>query len=108
MMEDKRKEELKEKVDAVSDCLREIKLREEEVAKISEALEFMKRYWYCDIWIKAVDDKDKSKVKEFKIPLWGMEGTKVIDVIEEELEKKAEEYRDEILKRYEKMDKLLK
>lgn len=107
-MEDKRKEEIKQKVDAIGACLEEIKLCEEELAKISEAFEFIERYWYCDIWAKAVDDEDSSKVEEFKIPLTVRNRSKVIDVIKDRFTEEAEEYRDEILKRYEEMDKLLK
>ena len=107
-MEDKRKEELKEKADAVSACLEEINICEEEIARISEIFKFIERYWYCDIWVKAVDDKDKSKVKEFKIPLTARNRSKVINIIKDRLMAEAEEYRDEILKRYEGMDKLFK
>ena len=105
MMEDKRKEEIKQKVDTIGGCIKEIKLCEQELAKTSEALEFMKRYWYCDVWVKAVDDEDKSKVKEFKIPLTARNRLKVIDIIKDRLK---EEDRDEILKRYEEMDELFK
>lgn len=108
MMEDKRKEELKEKADAASACLEEINICEEEIAKISEIFKFIERYWYCDIWVKAVDDKDKSEVKEFKIPLTARNRLKVIDIIKDRLKEEEEEDRDEILKRYEEMDKLLK
>lgn len=107
-MEDKRKEELKEKADAASACLEEINICEEEIAKISEIFKFMERYWYCDIWAKAVDDEDSSKVKEFKIPLTARNRSKVIDIIKDRLTEEAEEYRDAILKRYEEMDELLK
>ena len=107
-MEDKRKEELKEKADAASACLEEINICEEEIAKISEIFKFMERYWYCDIWAKAVDDEDSSKVKEFKIPLTARNRSKVIDIIKDRLEEEAEEYRDAILKRYEEMDELFK
>lgn len=107
-MEDKRKEEIKQKADAIGDCLEEAKLCEEELSKISAAFDFIERYWYCDIWVKAVDDEDSSKVKEFKIPLFGQEMSKVIDAVKESLEEKAKEYRCEILNRYEEMDELLK
>lgn len=108
MMEDKREEEIKQKVDAIGDCLEKIKLCKEELAKISEAFEFVERYWYCDIWVKAVDDKDSSKVKEFKIPLTARNRSKVIDIIKDRLKEEEEEDRDEILKRYEEMDELFK
>ena len=107
-MEDKRKEELKEKADAASACLEEINICEEEITKISEIFKFIERYWYCDILVKAVDDKDKSEVKEFKIPLTARNRLKVIDIIKDRLKEEEEEDRDEILKLYEKMDKLLK
>lgn len=108
MMEDNRKEEIKQKADAIGACLEEIKLYEEKLADISEAFEFMERYWYCDIWVKAVNNKDCSKVEEFEIPLFGTDASKIIDVIKERLEERMKEDRDEILKRYEKMDKLLR
>ena len=57
---------------------------------------------------KAVDDKDKSKVKEFKIPLTARNRLKVIDIIKDRLKEEEEEDRDEILKRYEEMDELFK
>lgn len=108
MMEDKRKEEIKQKADAMGACLEKIKLCGEELAKISKAFEFIERYWYCDIWVKAVNDEDSSNVKEFEIPLFGLEKSKAIDVIKERLEEKAKEYRSRILKQYEEMDTLLK
>ena len=108
MMEDKRKEEIKQKVDTIGGCIKEIKLCEEEKAKISEAFEFIERYWHCEICAKAVDDEDSSKVKEFKIPLTARNRSKVIDIIKDRLEEEAEEYRDAILKRYEEMDELFK
>ena len=107
-MEDKRKEEIKQKVDTIGGCIKEIKLCEEELARISEAFEFVERYWYCDIWVKAVDDEDSSKVKGFEIPLFGLEKSKVIDAIKEGLEEKAKKYRDAISKQHEELDKLLK
>ena len=108
MMEDKRKEEIKQKVDTIGGCIKEIKLCEEELAKISEALEFMKRYWYCDVWVKAADEDGSGKIKEFEIPLFGTDASKVIDAIKERLEDKVKECRCGILIQYEKMDKLLK
>lgn len=100
--------ELKQKVEMICDCVKGINICEEEIAKISEAFEFIEKYWYCDIWAKAVDEEDSSTVKEFKIPLTARNRSKVIDVIKDRLEEEAEEYRDAILKRYEEMDKLLK
>lgn len=107
-MEDKRKEEIEQKTRVIRNHLEAIKFCEEELAKISEVFEFIERYWYRDIWVKAVDDEDGSEVKEFKIPLTARNRSKVIDVIKDRLAEEAEEYRDGILKRYEKMDKLLK
>ena len=107
-MEDKRKEEIEQKTRVIRNHLEAIKFCEEELAKISEAFEFIERYWYCDIWVKAVDDKDKSKVKEFKIPLTARNRLKVIDIIKDRLKEEEEEDRDEILKRYEELDELLK
>ena len=46
-MEDKRKEELKEKAERVSAWLEEINICEEEIARISEIFKFIERYWYC-------------------------------------------------------------
>ena len=68
MMEDKRKEELKEKADAASACLEEINICEEEIAKISEIFKFIERYWYCDIWVKQLTIKIKAKLKNLKFP----------------------------------------
>ena len=108
MIEDKRKKEIKQKVEMICDCVKGINICEEEIAKISEAFEFIERYWHCEICAKAVDDEDSSKVKEFKIPLTARNRSKVIDIIKDRLEEEAEEYRDAILKRYEEMDKFLK
>jgi hypothetical protein len=102
-MENKRKEEIKQKVDAIGDCLEEIKLCEEELAKISEAFEFVERYWCCNILIKPLD-----KEENFKIPLMGVYREKVISTIKEELTKKARCYKDKILKVYQELDELLK
>ena len=107
-MEDKRKEELKEKAERVSAWLEEINICEEEIARISEIFKFIERYWYCEIWVKAVDDKGESKVKEFKIPLTARNRLKVINIIKDRLKEEEEEDREEILKRYEEMDELLK
>lgn len=107
-MEDKRKEEIEQKTRVIRNHLEAIKFCEEELAKISEAFEFIERYWYCDIWVKTVDDKDKSEVKEFKIPLTARNRLKVIDIIKDRLKEEEEEDRDEILKRYEELDELLK
>ena len=108
MMEDKRKEEIKQKVEMICDCVKGINICEEKIAKISETFEFIERYWYCDIWAEAVDDEDSSKVKEFKIPFTARNRSKVIDIIKDRLEEEAEEYRDAILSRYEEIDKILK
>ena len=84
-MEDKRKEEIKQKVDTIGGCIKEIKLCEEELAKMSEALEFMKRYWYCDVWVKAADEDDSVKIKEIQINIKKTYSSKVIDAIKERL-----------------------
>ena len=108
MMENKRKEELKEKADAASACLEEINICEEEIAKISEIFKFIERYWYCDICVKVVDGEDSNKVKELEIPLTARNRLKGIDIIKDRLKEEEEEDRDEILKRYEEIDELFK
>lgn len=108
MMEDWRKKELQEKAEQVIICMKQMNFFGKEISKISEAFEFMERYWHCDILLKADDDEKDCKFTDFEIPLDGRDRSKVIDVIKEGLTKKAKEYRSGILRLYEELDKLLK
>lgn len=101
-MEDKRKEELKEKAERVSAWLEEIRLCNEGITEISKVFDNIYFNWPCDILVKPLDEKS------FEIPLMGPSRGKIIDAIKEELVKKSEGYMDKITKAYQELDKLLK
>ena len=101
-MEDKRKEELKEKGESVSAWLEEIRLCNEKITEASKAFEIMDFNWPCDILVKPLDEKI------FEVPLMGPSREKIIDAIKEELMGKARDYKDKISKAYQELDKLLK
>ena len=99
-MEDKRREELKEKAGCVSAWLEEIRLCNEGTTEVSNAYDNID--WPCDILVKPLDEEI------FEVPLIGPGRGKIIDAIKKELVKKAEDYEDKILKAYQELDKLLK
>ena len=101
-MEDKRKEELKEKAGRVSAWLEEIRLCNEEITEVSKAFEIIDFNWPCDIFVKPLDEEI------LEVPLMGPGREKIIDAIKEELAKRSEDYRGKILKAYKELDKLLK
>lgn len=101
-MEDKRKEELKEKAERVSAWLEEIRLCNEGITETSKAFDNIYFNWPCDILVKPLDEES------FEIPLMGPSREKIIDAIKEELVKKSEGYMDKITKAYQELDKLLK
>ena len=102
-MENKRKEEIQEKVEQVSAWLEEIRLCDEEITKISEAIEFIEFNWYCSILIKPFENEES-----LEIPLMGSYRAKVIDTIKENLTERARDYKDKILKAYQNLEELLK
>ena len=101
-MEDKRKEELKEKAERVSAWLEEIRLCNEGITETSKVFDNIYFNWPCDILVKPIDEKS------FEIPLVGPSRAKIIEAIKEELVKKSEAYMDKITKAYQELDKLLK
>lgn len=101
-MEDKRKEELKEKAEMVSAWLEEIRLCDEEITKVSKAFEIIDFNWPCDILVKPLDEEI------LEVPLMGPHREKVIDTIKEKLTERAREYKDKILKAYQNLEELLK
>ena len=103
MMKDKRKEELKEKAEAVSACLGEVTLQNKEFSKVTEILEFLDKYCFYNVLIEAV-----GIAVEYRIPLSDSDRNEVVDVIRKKLEKKAKEYGDGILRQYKELDGLLK
>lgn len=101
-MEDKRKEEIRKKSERVSAWLEEIRLCDEEIAKVSKAFGIIDFHWPCDIFVKPLDEEI------LEVPLMGPGREKIIDAIKEELEKRSEDYMGKILKAYQELDKLLK
>ena len=57
IMEDKRKEELKEKAESVSAWLEEIRLCNEGITEASKAFDNIYFNWPCDILVKPIDEK---------------------------------------------------
>lgn len=102
MMEDKRKEELKEKTERVSAWLETIRLCNEGITEVSKAFDIIDFNWPCDILVKPLDEEI------MEVPLMGPSREKIIEAIKEELVKKSEDYMDKITKAYQELDKLLK
>lgn len=101
-MEDKRKEELKEKTERVSAWLETIRLCNEGITEVSKAFDIIDFNWPCDILVKPLDEEI------MEVPLMGPSREKIIEAIKEELVKKSEDYMDKITKAYQELDKLLK
>lgn len=103
MMEDKKKEEIEQKTRVVRDYLEAIKFCEEEIAKISEAFDFMEKSWYCEILVRPGDEKES-----LEIPLTGLSRSRIVSAIKDELIEKAKDCKGEISEIYQELDKLLK
>ena len=107
MMEDKRKEELKNKLDKIDDLNRNIDVYEGIIEETIDTLEFLDVIQPHHISLTGYSD-DEGYRECVPMPLRDNEIIEVENLIEEKLGNRINEYDDEIIKTYQELDELLK
>ena len=107
MMEDKRKEELKNKTDKIQDLNRKIDVYEGIIGKTIDTLEFLDAIQPHHISLTGYSDNEGYRENEH-IELYGSDLEEVVALIKKKLGNRVDEYKDKILEAYQALDKLLK
>ncbi len=107
MMEDKRREELKNKIDKIDDLNEKIGVCKSSIEDVSNMLEFLDTF-QCHV-ISLTGYSENEGYKENVLVLLSDEDTKEVEgLIKKKLRNRINEYNDKILKVYQELDKLLK
>ena len=107
MMEDKRKEEIKNKIDKIDDLNEKIDFYKNKLEDMMNMLEFLDTFECCIISLTGYSD-DEGYRDCVPMPLCDNEKIEVENLIEEKLRNRINEYDDEIIKAYQELDELLK
>lgn len=107
MMEDKRKEELKNKLDKIDDLNRNIDVYEGIIEETIDTLEFLDVIQPHHISLTGYSDNEGYRENEH-IELYGGDLEEVVTLIKKKLGNRVDEYKDKILKAYQELDELLK
>nr|DAU25614.1 MAG TPA: hypothetical protein [Caudoviricetes sp.] len=107
VMEDKRKEELKNKIDKIHDLNGKIGACESLLEDAADMLEFLDTFQCHTISLTGYGD-DEGYRENVLMPLSDNDIKEVEDLIKKKLRNRIEEYDGEISKAYQELDKLLK
>ena len=106
-MEDKRKEEIKNKIDKIDDLNENMNFYKKKLEDMMDMLEFLDTFECCTISLTGYSD-DEGYRECVPMPLRGDSMKEVECLIEEKLRKQIDEYDDKIIKAYQELDELLK
>lgn len=106
-MEDKRREELKNKTDKIHDLNEKIGVCESLLEDAADTLEFLDIFQCHAISLAGYNDDGEYR-ENVLMPLSDDDMIEVVDLIEKKLKNRINEYDDEIVKAYQELDKLLK
>ena len=107
MMEDKRKEELKNKTDKVDELNKRIRSYERLMEDLVEMLEFLGTFQCQDVSLTGYSDNE-GYIENVHMPLSCDDTKEVEDLIKKKLKNRVDEYGNEISKAYQELDELLK
>lgn len=107
MMEDKRREELKDKIDKIDDLNEKIDFYKKKLENTMDMLEFLDTFECCIISLTGYSD-DEGYRECVPMPLRGNNMEEVVAMIEKKLENQVIDYDNEIVKAYQELDELLK
>nr|DAW72557.1 MAG TPA: hypothetical protein [Caudoviricetes sp.] len=106
-MEDKRKEEIKNKIDKIDDLNEKIDFYKKKLENTMGMLEFLDTFECCIISLTGCSD-DEGYRECVPMPLRGNNMEEVVAMIEKKLENQVADYDDEIAEAYQELDELLK
>lgn len=106
-MEDKRKEELKNKLDKIDDLNEKIGFYTKKLENMISMLEFLDTFECHAISLTGYSE-DEGYRECVPMPLRDNDIIEVENLIEEKLRNRINEYDDEIIKAYQELDELLK
>ena len=106
-MEDKRREELKNKIDKIDDLNEKIDFYKKKLENTMDMLEFLDTFECCVISLTGWSDDEEYR-ECVPMPLRGNSMEEVVAMIEKKLENQVIDYDNEIVKAYQELDKLLK
>lgn len=107
MMEDKRKEEIKSKVDRINDLNEKIDFYKKKLEDTMNMLEFLDTF-ECHIISLTGYSGDEGYRECVPMPLHDNNMEEVVAMIEKKLENQINDYDDEIVEAYQELDELLK
>lgn len=107
MMEDKRKEEIKNKIDKINNLNGKIRVCEDLLEDATDTLDFLDIFQCHAISLAGYNDDGEYR-ENVLMPLSGDDMIEVLDLIEKKLRNRINEYDDEIIKAYQELDELLK
>lgn len=107
MMEDKRKEEIKNKIDKIDDLNEKIGFYTKKLENMISMLEFLDTFECCIISLTGYSD-DEGYRECVPVPLHDNNMKEVVAMIEKKLENQINDYDDEIVEAYQELDELLK
>ena len=107
MIEDKRREELKDKIDKIDDLNEKIDFYKKKLENTMDMLEFLDTFECCIISLTGYSD-DEGYRECVPMPLRGNNMEEVVAMIEKKLENQVIDYDNEIVKAYQELDELLK
>lgn len=107
MMEDKRKEELKNKIDRIGDLNEKIGFYKRKLEGTMNMLEFLDAFQCSAISLTGYSD-DEGYRECVPMPLHDNNMEEVVAMIEKKLENQINDYDDEIVEAYQELDELLK
>lgn len=106
-MEDKRKEEIKNKIDKIDDLNEKIGFYKKKLENTMDMLEFLDTFKCCVISLTGYSD-DEGYRECVPMPLHDNDIEGVVAMIEKKLENQVVDYDDEIVEAYQELDELLK
>ena len=106
-MEDKRIKELKNKIDEINDLNEKASFYENKLEDTMGVLKFLDAFQCSTISLTGYSDDDGYR-ECVPMPLRGNDIEEIEVLIEEKLRNQIEEYDDEIIKAYQRLDELLK
>lgn len=106
-MEDKRKEEIKNKIDKIEDLNEKIDFYKEKLENTMGMLEFLDTFECCTISLTGYS-ADEGYREYVPMPLHDNNMKEVVAMIEKKLENQVIDYDNEIVEAYQELDKLLK
>ena len=107
MMEDKRREELKNKIDRIDDLNKKIEACKSLMEDVINMLEFLDTF-QCHVISLTGYSENEGYRECVPMPLRDTDMIEVEDLIEVKLKNRLDEYDDEIVEAYKELDELLK